>query len=96
MIEGIYHCTPSKNWNKIKTEGLKTQGRVHIHFNMPKDKNDGPVRWERRSRADVALFPDVHKCMKAGVQFFLAENGVVVTRGLRGKIDWGIYVSYTA
>ncbi|KAL8272898.1 hypothetical protein Esti_003207 [Eimeria stiedai] len=79
------HGTYLRNWMAIRVLGLHRMNRNHIHFatGLP---GDASVVSGMRRNSEVAIYADVEKAMKAGVSFFKARNGVVLTDGIDGRM----------
>jgi 2'-phosphotransferase len=76
-IHGTYkHCLPL-----ILDGGLNRMKRNHIHMaaGMP---GEGEVISGMRKSCEVIVYVDVAAAMAAGVKFFRANNGVILTAGL--------------
>ncbi|KAI0039661.1 hypothetical protein FA95DRAFT_1001351 [Auriscalpium vulgare] len=73
------HGTNKKAWDSISTQGLSKMTRNHIHLaqGVP---GDGVLSGMRAS-SQVYIYIDVQKALDAGFEFFLSENGVVLTEG---------------
>ncbi|CAJ1382899.1 unnamed protein product [Effrenium voratum] len=67
-------------WSVIKTEGLKTMGRNHIHF-VPHEVGSRTVISGMRQDCTVAIYLNVPKALENGIQLFRSSNNVVLTRG---------------
>jgi 2'-phosphotransferase len=83
-----------KFWPSIKTEGLKTMTRNHIHFatGFPKDQS---VISGMRLSCEVFIEIDLHKAMADGIKFFLSVNGVVLSSGRDGVVGVGYFKNVT-
>ncbi|KFH04921.1 RNA 2'-phosphotransferase, Tpt1/KptA family protein [Toxoplasma gondii MAS] len=79
------HGTFLKNWMAIRSAGLSRMHRNHIHFAPGLPSECGVVSGMRRS-SDVAIYVNVHLAMKEGVRFYVSNNNVILTEGLRGKL----------
>ncbi|EKM50549.1 uncharacterized protein PHACADRAFT_104132 [Phanerochaete carnosa HHB-10118-sp] len=73
------HGTNTAAWELIKTQGLKKMSRNHIH--MAQSAPGPGVISTGRNFATILIYIDVQKALGAGVQFFLSNNGVVLTEG---------------
>lgn len=80
------HGTCTKNWEQIKTEGLKVQERTHIHFAAGEPRH-GKVMSGARPSANVFIYIDVPAAMEAGIQFFRSSNNVILSKGIEGVIS---------
>ncbi|ORY12526.1 KptA family-domain-containing protein [Clohesyomyces aquaticus] len=81
----------------LKSGGLRKMSRTHIHFaaGLPKgftsiDMGDGkggaeseapPVISGMRNSSTVLIYVDVKKALEKGIQWFVSENGVILTEG---------------
>ncbi|CBZ53189.1 tRNA splicing 2' phosphotransferase 1, related [Neospora caninum Liverpool] len=79
------HGTFMKNWLAIRTLGLSRMHRNHIHFAPGLPSECGVVSGMRRS-SDVAIYVNVALAMKEGVKFYVSNNNVILTEGIRGKL----------
>ena len=70
-----------KQWETVKTEGLRCGTRNHLHI-ATRNSKSGYVIGKPGGDADVLVYLDIASAMKDGVKFFLAPNGVVLTRGV--------------
>uniref|UniRef100_A0A6V7M7R2 2'-phosphotransferase n=1 Tax=Bracon brevicornis TaxID=1563983 RepID=A0A6V7M7R2_9HYME len=70
----IIHGTYFRNWISIKRQGLSRMNRNHIHFS--KDLNFGRGL---RQNAEVLIYINFSKATGAGILFFEAENGVILS-----------------
>ena len=86
-IQQVVHGTQLKHLQDIVEHGLICGGlnrsrsqRVHIHFAV-----SVPIPGRSlsgiRSGSNVAIYVNVEQAMKAGVDFYLSKNNVVLTRG---------------
>ena len=77
----LIHGTNFRAWDLIKTEGLKTMNRTHIHLTtgLP---GDGEVISGMRKSCTVFIYIDMSKAIKDNIKFFKAANGVILTKGL--------------
>ena len=78
------HGTNKDAWKKIKNTGLRPMGRLHIHFAC-----EGPGKKPisgMRENSQVKIFVDMERAMKDGIEFFLSDNGVILSRGKDGVI----------
>ena len=60
----------------IRAEGLSRMKRRHIHFAM----GDQPVSGFR-GNCEVLIYVDVVAAISDGFEFFVSENGVVLSEG---------------
>jgi 2'-phosphotransferase len=93
----VVHGTDERAWKLImKSGGLRRMGRNHIHFasGLPdgfksvdastgsaEEKESAPVISGMRKNSSVLVYVDIEAAMKAGVKFFISENGVILTEG---------------
>jgi len=82
----VVHGTFLDKWPLIKATGLKTMGRTHIHFAIGEYGSAQVISGMRKS-AEVMIYLDMDKAMKDGIQFFISENKVILSKGLNGTID---------
>ncbi|KAF8567489.1 hypothetical protein P879_10237 [Paragonimus westermani] len=76
----VIHGTYFKNWETIRTEGLKRMARTHIHF-APGETGDAGVISGMRASAEVLIYIDLAKAMQDGIHFYLSENQVILSEG---------------
>jgi 2'-phosphotransferase len=95
--ETVVHGTDERAWTLImKSGGLRRMGRNHIHFasGLPSGFNyvdasvastesneSTPVISGMRKNSSILVYVDVEAAMKAGIKFFVSENGVILTEG---------------
>ncbi|KAI7863387.1 phosphotransferase KptA/Tpt1 [Spinellus fusiger] len=74
------HGTTYANWELIKTEGLKTMARQHIHLGaaMP---NKNKILSGIRPTSEVFIHIDTQKAKADGIEFYRSQNGVILTQG---------------
>jgi 2'-phosphotransferase len=65
----------------INSGGLKKMGRNHVHFStgLPEDKQG--VISGMRSDAEILVYVDVRKSVEDGMEWWISDNGVVLTEG---------------
>ncbi|CZS97860.1 related to tRNA 2`-phosphotransferase [Rhynchosporium graminicola] len=65
----------------VESGGLKKMTRNHIHFStgLPEDKQ-GVISGMRKD-AEILIYVDVKQSLEDGVEWWLSENGVVLTEG---------------
>ncbi|KAL5328432.1 hypothetical protein ACEPPN_001931 [Leptodophora sp. 'Broadleaf-Isolate-01'] len=65
----------------VDSGGLKKMTRNHIHFStgLPEDKQ-GVISGMRKD-AEILIYVDVKQSLEDGVEWWLSENGVVLTEG---------------
>lgn len=81
----IFHATSKSVLPVILKDGLSRMKRKHIHLATGLVTEGGSVAGKRLNR-EVFIYVDVAKALEAGIEFFLSENGVVLTEGKDGKI----------
>ncbi|KAJ2809049.1 tRNA 2'-phosphotransferase [Coemansia guatemalensis] len=81
MPDCIVHGTMKSKLPLIMKSGLSKMARTHIHFatGLPSDK---AVISGMRSTADAFIYIDGAKAIEDGIEFYLSENGVVLSEGL--------------
>ncbi|XP_046902021.1 tRNA 2'-phosphotransferase 1 [Hypomesus transpacificus] len=80
-VEGV-HRSYLCHWTSIRTQGLSRMNRTHIHLCLPGEEDSG-----KRDVCDLAIYINVPKALADGIQFFLSENGVLLTPGdTEGKL----------
>ncbi|KAF7345382.1 tRNA 2'-phosphotransferase [Mycena venus] len=78
QVSMAVHGTSMKAWEAISTQGLSRMSRNHIHFAQ---SVTGEVISGMRSSSEVLIFINLERALKAGMQFYLSSNGVVLTSG---------------
>ena len=84
------HGTMLKHYDAIKEGGLCRRQRRHIHF--IEDTNAAEARIEDREASglragsEIMLWVDIHKCLRCGMSFYRAPNGVLLSPGQDGWI----------
>jgi len=81
----VVHGTTLKNWELIKTSGLKAMSRQHIHFAIGYPGEGDVISGMRRS-CEVFIEINLEKAIKDGIEFFVSTNKVVLTRGIEGLL----------
>ena len=71
--EACAHGTFWDRWESIQREGLRTMGRMHVHFAT----NGSMVR----HGCELLIFLDVQRAMAAGMRIFRCSNNVLLSRG---------------
>jgi 2'-phosphotransferase len=80
----IVHGTYPAAWNSIREEGLKKMGRTHIHCAPGLPQDDGVISGMRKS-ATIYIYVNPSKCAENGIEFFISDNGVILTEGVAGS-----------
>ena len=66
----------------IQMEGLKSGGgqdtRLHIHFSP---------HCPRVTKAEIAIWIDLRKALAENIPFYMSDNGVILTRGIKGRLS---------
>ena len=78
MKETCVHGTFFRRWASIQQEGLKTMGRMHVHF-APDEKG-------LRAGCEILIFLDAKLAMEKGMKFFRSSNNVLLSPGFDGVI----------
>ena len=73
------HGTNHDAWKIIKDSGLSAMGRKHIHFACGLSDDDTVISGMRKS-SKVVIEIDMQKAMDRGIEFFISDNRVVLTR----------------
>ncbi|CZT22632.1 related to tRNA 2`-phosphotransferase [Ramularia collo-cygni] len=92
--ESAVHGTTHSAWLLIAASGgLKPMGRNHVHFasGLPEGfksvveagsaGDEAPVISGMRKSSTILMFLDIKKAMEAGVEFWLSDNGVILSAG---------------
>ncbi|KAJ2414225.1 hypothetical protein H4218_005110 [Coemansia sp. IMI 209128] len=77
----IVHGTMRSKVPVIQKTGLNKMSRTHIHFarGLP---SDAGIISGMRNTADAYIYIDVKKAVAAGIEFYVSENGVILSKGL--------------
>lgn len=70
--------------DSIKTDGLKSMNRNHIHFTN-KDKFDDKTSGFRES-SQILIYIDFKRSIDDGIKFYKSENNVILSSGINGSI----------
>ena len=85
VVHGTYHALYAPI---VAAGGLKAMSRNHIHFSkgLPED-TAADVISGMRNDAELLFYIDVQKSMGDGIEWWISDNGVVLTEGDKeGKI----------
>ncbi|KAG4096434.1 phosphotransferase KptA/Tpt1 [Neocallimastix lanati (nom. inval.)] len=85
-IPVVIHGTYTKYLNSILDNGLIPKNRTHIHFAKGLYGEEGVISGMRYNY-EIAIYIDSKKAMKDGIEFFISENGVILSTGLNNRID---------
>lgn len=83
------HGTSMGAWGGIRVDGLRKMGRLHVHFARGLPGESGVLSGFRASW-EVLVYVDVARAIDEGVEFFLSENGVLLTPGIFYKGNEGV------
>jgi 2'-phosphotransferase len=79
------HGTTKEAYQIIAKEGLNKMARKHIHMasmTLDEFKKSGNQHFSgMRTTSKVLIYVDVPKAMNAGLQFYVSNNGVILTEG---------------
>ncbi|KAG0170664.1 hypothetical protein DFQ28_011220 [Apophysomyces sp. BC1034] len=81
----VVHGTMLACWRSIRTEGLKTMGRNHIHMATGLPSDQGVISGMRNA-SDVFIYIDMAKAIADGIQFYRSANNVILTQGVDGVL----------
>ncbi|KAF5353157.1 hypothetical protein D9758_008714 [Tetrapyrgos nigripes] len=73
------HGTNKEAWKSISTQGLSKMSRNHIH--LAQGVSGENVISGMRSSSSILIFIDIPSAIASGIQFFLSDNGVILTEG---------------
>ena len=77
----VVHGTYKDAWKLIQESGgLNRMARNHIHFATGLPGADGVISG-MRSSSQVLLYIDLAAAIADGIQFFISQNGVILTPG---------------
>ena len=77
----VVHGTSLEAWKSIEREGLKKQGRNHIHLASGLHAKSGV-----RKNCQVFIYIDLQKALEDGILFWVSSNGVILTTGSDGTL----------
>jgi 2'-phosphotransferase len=80
------HGTTKKAYQSIKKHGLNRMNRMHIHFAIGLTDDDKVISGFRKS-SEVLIYIDMEKAMKDGIEFYLSDNKVILSEGIKGIIE---------
>ncbi|RIA85631.1 KptA family-domain-containing protein [Glomus cerebriforme] len=84
-IPQVIYKTYLNNWESIKSKGLSKMNSNHIRLAV--EKFDDPnVKGGMRSPCDLFIYINVPKAMNDGIKFYRSANGVILTKGNKGKL----------
>ena len=78
----LYHGTTTKNYERIKIDGLLKMNRNHVH--LSEDFETAKQVGSRHGKP-IILKIDCEQMVKEEIQFFLSENGVWLTEYVNPK-----------
>lgn len=88
LPEVIYHGTYRKLLPEIiKSGGLSTMSRNHIHFTSSFSNLSGI-----RKNCNVLIYLDIPKCLSNGITFYKSKNDVILTKGDKGRISHNLFL----
>lgn len=79
----VVHGTYMTNWKAISTSGLNRMSRNHIHFAQGEYGSASVISGMRKT-CDVLIYIDIKKAISDGIDFYVSENGVILTEGIHG------------
>lgn len=83
------HGTSMAAWGSIKVDGIRRMARNHVHFARGLPGDDGVLSGFRKS-ANVLIYVDIARALKDGIDFFLSDNGVLLSPGLFFRGNEGV------
>ncbi|KAJ2369792.1 tRNA 2'-phosphotransferase [Coemansia sp. RSA 2607] len=81
MPSEVIHGTTREKVPLIREKGLSRMSRTHIHFASGLYGNKGVVSGMRAS-ANAFIYIDTEKAMQDGIEFYISENNVILSKGL--------------
>lgn len=90
LPEAVVHGTYYKNWEHIKTEGLKRMQRNHVHFAVLRGRGEVVVSGFR-SDCQVLIYLDVAKVLADQLELYRSSNNVILCAGIAGCIAPGYF-----
>jgi 2'-phosphotransferase len=90
----IVHGTNMEAWNSIAKQGLSKMARTHIHLATGLPQDNGVISGMRRT-ATVYVYVDPEACIRDGIEFYISDNGVVLTDGIDGSLPVKYFLRVT-
>lgn len=78
----LYHGTAKRFLDAIKEEGLRSQSRLFVHLSHDYDT---AVKVGKRHGTPIVLKIDAKRMNAAGEKFYLSQNGVWLTNGVKAE-----------
>nr|XP_043067661.1 tRNA 2'-phosphotransferase 1 [Drosophila bipectinata] len=78
------HGTYYRNWDRIKSQGLKKMNRNHVHFASSDTINS--ILSGFRSDCQILIYLNVEKILTDKIPLFLSSNKVILCSGIEGAI----------
>ena len=72
--------TSLEKWESVKTLGLRCGARNHLHI-ATRGCKTGFVIGKANTNANVLIYIDMKACLAAGIAFYIASTGILLTRG---------------
>ncbi len=85
-IQNVVHATYFKNLNQIKKEGLSRMKRQYIHFALNDPNKDNNVISGMRHNCEILIWVNIKEAIKNGYEFYISDNGVILSEGINGII----------
>jgi 2'-phosphotransferase len=93
-IPCIVHGTNMDAWKSIAEQGLSKMARTHIHLATGLPQDNGVISGMRRT-ATVYVYVDSEACTRDGIEFYISDNGVVLTDGIGGCLPVEYFLRVT-
>lgn len=90
----IVHGTTPTAWQSIAEQGLRKMTRTHIHLATGLPNDDGVISGMRRT-ATVYVYVDAEACTRDGIEFYISDNGVILTEGVDGCLPAEYFLRVT-
>jgi len=91
----IVHGTYEAPWGSIAKSGLGKMNRTHIHFASGLPEADGVISGMRKT-CTIYVFVDPIKCAEDGIEFFISDNGVILSAGVDGTLPTSYFSHVTS
>ena len=85
-IEYVVHGSYFKCLNLIKKNGLSKMKRQYIHFALDVPNNDSNVISGMRDNCEILIWINVKELINDGFEFYISDNGVILSEGKDGII----------
>lgn len=85
-IQNVVHGTYFRFLDSIKKNGLSRMKRQYIHFALNDPNRDINVKSGMREDCEILVWVDIKEAMRDGYEFYISDNGVILSKGKDGLI----------